>query len=100
MFSYTTKSEQSLYDLTVQLFGDIDSLNELIGDVDDINASFVFNKVLSVNETEDETAAEFTRKGSIFATVEPLQAKITDLYTTTDGDQYVTTNDDRYVTTN
>ena len=65
---YTTISEQTVYDVTVQKFGGLDDIDELMRSVEDINYAIPFGTDLTLEDTDDALALNFDVNKIHFAT--------------------------------
>jgi hypothetical protein len=68
MRTYTTISNQTIYDVTVQKFGSLDDMDKVIRQVGDMNSVLPFGMAMSLDNTEDVVARKFDFDGSKFST--------------------------------
>jgi hypothetical protein len=64
--TYLAHSQQSHFDLSVQLYGDISQIGEILKNIDDINGEIALGTAFSLPEQVDPTAIFF--KNRIVAT--------------------------------
>jgi len=65
---YTTILRQTIYDVTVQKFGSLDDLDQVMRAAPSINSNLPFRTLLVLNDTEDELAKRFNGNNVYIAT--------------------------------
>jgi hypothetical protein len=66
--TFKTISDQTMYDLTVERFGQLDDLGKIIRETPDLNNVIPFSTELTVDNTDDELARQFEFRNTRFAT--------------------------------
>ena len=80
MRQYTTILDQTIYDISVQKFGGLDSIDEVMRQYPDINQSAPFGTDMALSYTDDELARQFDFNKTFFATGLPPDAFTTKSY--------------------
>ena len=66
--SYTTIEEQNMYDITIQKFGDLNDMDQVIRQIPDLNTSVPFGTTLVLNDTQDDLGRRFDANKTLIAT--------------------------------
>ena len=70
--SYTAITEQNTYDITVQKFGGLDSIDEVMRQIPDLNATIPFGTDMVFSDTNDVLARRFDSNRTKFSTGMPI----------------------------
>jgi hypothetical protein len=60
--TYKTRTQQSHFDLAIQIYGDISQIGEILKNIDDINGEIALGTAFSFPEQTDPAALYFSNK--------------------------------------
>jgi hypothetical protein len=72
---YTAISEQNTYDVTVQKFGGLDDIDEVMRQIPDLNNIIPLGTNMVFSDTEDVLARRFDSNRTLFSTGMPIPPK-------------------------